>query len=197
VVFRRLAAVAAVSLLLLGLASCRSDPSTAAYVGNEQISIDQVDSFYAKAAADPISAQLVSQQPSQIKPALVSMLVYLSLLRDSAAANKVSVSAGQIAQVKEAVEPQRSQLSDARLLLPVDQLAELQTYQVVMSDWARKATADETAANKRYSDALQTSLKSNPVTVNPRFGKFDLNNVPAMTSADVAVTPAPSASAAS
>jgi hypothetical protein len=192
VVFRRLAAVLVASLLLVGVASCRSDPNVAAYVGDKQISMDQIDGYYAKAAADPLTSSVVSQQPGQIKPMLVSLLVYLTLLRDAAAANDVTVSAGQIAQAKEAIAPQRSQLSDARVLLPLNELAELQTYQVVLSNWARGGSTDETAANQRYTDALRTSLKAHAVTVNPRFGKFDLQNVPAMLSADVAVRPAPS-----
>jgi hypothetical protein len=195
-VFRRLAVVAAVPLLLLGLASCRSDPNVAAYVGDKQITIDQIDDYYSKAAKDALTSQVVSQQPAQIKPMLVSMLVYLSLLKDAAGANHVNVSAGEVAQAKEAVEPQRSQLTDARVLLPVDDLAELQAYQVELSDWARTGTADENAATTKYNTALRSSLKDNPVKVNPRFGKFDLENVPTMLNADVAVSPAPSASAA-
>lgn len=196
---RRLAkvtVVAASCLALLGLASCRSDPSVAAYVGDEQITLDQVDSYYSKAAADSLTSSVVSQQPGQIKPMLVSMLVYISLLKDAATQNHVTASAGQIAQAKEVVEPQRSSLTDARVLLPVDDLAELQTYSALMSEWARAGNSTDDAATQKYNSALKASLKDNPVRVNPRYGKFDLNNVPTMPSADVAVAPAASASAA-
>lgn len=195
---RRLARVLVVAvscLALLGLASCRSDPSVAAYVGDEQITLDQLDSYYAKAAADSLTSSVVSQQPGEIKPMLVSMLVYISLLKDAATQNHVTASAGQVAQAKEAVAPQRSSLTDARILLPVDDLAELQTYSALMSDWARTGNSSDTAATQKYNSALKTSLKDNPVTVNPRYGKFDLNHVPTMLSADVAVAPVASASA--
>lgn len=192
--FRRLLAAVAVSLLLLGLASCRSDPTVAAYVGDYQITVDDVDDYYAKAAADPLSAQAVSQYSGQIKPMLVSMLIYLSLLREATDQQGVSVSAGRIAQAREAVEPQRSSLTDARVLLPVEQLGELQAYRERLTAWASANNADNAAVEKKYNDALREVQKDNPVTVNPRFGKFDLKNVPAMLSSDAAVTPVPSAS---
>jgi hypothetical protein len=197
VVFRRLAAIVAVSLLLVGLASCRSDPSVAAYVGDKQITLDQIDDYYAQAAKDSLTSDVVSQRSAEIKPWLVSMLVYLSLLKDAAAKNHLAASPGEIAQAKEAVEPQRSSLTDQRVLLPLEALAELEAYQELMVNWAGGGGGDNTAANQKFTAALKTSLNDNPVTVNPRFGKFDLNKVPTMPSADVAVTPLPSASAAS
>lgn len=195
-VFRRLAAIVAVSLLVVGLASCRSDPSVAAYVGDKQITLDQIDNYYDQAAKDSLTSEVVSQRSSEIKPWLVSMLVYTSLLKEAAAQNHVTVSAGQIAQAKEAVESARSSITSQLVLLPLDELAELETYQELMINWAGGGAGDDTATNQKYSAALKASLKDNPVTVNPRFGKFDLNHIPWMLSADVAVTPLPSASAA-
>jgi hypothetical protein len=199
VVFRRLASVLAVAascLALLGLASCRSDPNVAAYVGDKQITIDQVDGYYAKAAKDSLSSQLVSQQPKEIKPALVSLLIYTQLFRATADQNHVTVSAGQIAQAKAAVAPQRSGITNVLALLPLDDLAELEAYQEQLSAWAAAGGADQTAAGAKLQTALRASLRDNPVTVNPRFGKFDPNKIGSMIDAQVAVASAASPSTA-
>ena len=193
-VFRRLLAVAAVPLLLIGLSSCRSDPTVAAYVGSDEITLDQIDSYYAKAAQDPVSSQLVSENGGEVKPRLVSMLVFIELLRKAADDAGVPVTAGDVAQTKTQVEPQREMVTGDLALLPLDELAEFQAYRVKLSQWAGGSNASQQAAEQKYSQALEAAEKANPVTINPRFGKFDLEKVPALGSSDVAVksaSPAP------
>ena len=96
-VFRRLLAAVAVSVLLIGLSSCRSDPTVAAYVGDDEISVDKVDSYYTKALSDPAGAAQVQQDPGAAKPTIVSMLVFIELLREAADAKGVTVTAGDVA----------------------------------------------------------------------------------------------------
>jgi hypothetical protein len=198
VVFRRLLAVAAVPLLLIGLSSCRSDPTVAAYVGSDEITLDQIQSYYDKAAHDPVSAQLVSENSGEVKPRLVSMLVFIELLREAADDAGVPVTAGDVAQTKTQIEPQRQAVTGDLSLLPLDELAEFQAYRVKLSQWAATGAnaADpgaQQAAEKKYSDALRAAEDANPVTINPRFGKFDIEKVPVLGNSDIAVKPAPSA----
>jgi len=190
VVFRRLSALVAVPLLLIGLSSCRSDPTVAAYVGDAEITVDRVDDYFAEAASDPVSAMQVQQSPGEVKPKLVSMLVFIQLLREAADEANVSVTPAQIAQVKAQLEPQRQMVSGDVALLPLEELSEFQALQVGLSQWARAGGVDDTTAGKKYSDALFAAEKAHPVTVNPRFGTFDLKNAPQMGSSDVAVKPA-------
>ncbi|WP_345733000.1 SurA N-terminal domain-containing protein [Cryptosporangium minutisporangium] len=191
--FRRLLAAVAVSLLLIGLSSCRSDPTVAAYVGDDEITLDQIDRYYAKATSDPVSAAEVQQDPASVKPKLVSMLVFIELLRDAAETAGVPVTAGQIAQAKAQIEPQRQQLTGELALLPIDVLAEFQAHRVLLSQWASAGNVDQQTAGQKYTEALRASERANPVTVNPRFGTFDLEKAPQMGNADIAVKPAPTA----
>ncbi|SHN46345.1 SurA N-terminal domain-containing protein [Cryptosporangium aurantiacum] len=189
--FRRLLAAVAVSVLLIGLSSCRSDPTVAAYVGDDEITISQIDSYYTKAVSDPVSAAQAQQDPGGAKSQLVSMLVFIELLREAADTAGIPVTAGQIAQAKAQIEPQRSMVTGELALLPLDDLAEFQVYQVLMGQWASAGSTDRTAAGQKYVDALRASEKDNPVTVNPRYGAFDLEEVPTMADSDVAVKPVP------
>lgn len=187
--FRRLLAVAAVPLLLIGLSSCQSDPTVAAYVGSDRITIDQIDSYYSKAAKDPVSAELVAQNRAEVKPRLVSMLVFIELLREAADKSGVPVNGGEIAQAKAQIEPQRSMVTGDLALLPLDELAEFQAYRVKLSQWASTSGGSQAGAEKKYSDALRAAEKENRVTINPRFGSFDLEKVPELGNADAAVKP--------
>ncbi|MFG1921151.1 hypothetical protein [Cryptosporangium sp. NPDC048952] len=192
--FRRLLAVAAVPLLMIGLTSCQSDPTVAAYVGSDEITTDQIDSYFDKAVNDPLSSELVSQNRADVKPRLVSMLVFIELLKETAQDAGVPVTAGEIAQVKAQVEPQRQQVTGDLALLPLDELAEFQAYRLKLSQWASESGGSQQGAEKKYSDAVRAAEKDNPVTVNPRYGKFDLEKVPELGSSDVAVksaSPAP------
>lgn len=189
-VFRRLLAVAAVPLLLIGLSSCRSDPTVAAYVGDDEITLDQIDSYYDKAAQDPVSSQLVSENRGEIKPRLVSMLVFIELLREAADDAGVPVTAGDVAQTKTQIEPQRETVTGDLALLPLDELAEFQAYRVTLSQWATTGNTSQAAAEQKYAESLRAAENANPVTINPRFGTFDLEKVPVLGSSDVAVKPA-------
>ncbi|GAA0258633.1 hypothetical protein GCM10009539_49950 [Cryptosporangium japonicum] len=189
-VFRRLLAVAAVPLLLIGLSSCQSDPTVAAYVGSDQITVDQIDSYFDKAATDPLSSELVAQNRAEVKPRLVSMLVFIKLLREAADDAGVPVTAGEVAQVKAQIEPQRQMITGDLALLPLDQMAEFQAHRLKLSQWASSGSASQAAAEKKYSDVVRAAEGDNPVTVNPRYGKFDLEKVPQLGSSDSAVKPA-------
>ncbi|TQS45485.1 hypothetical protein [Cryptosporangium phraense] len=186
-VFRRLLAAVAASLLLIGLSSCKSDPTVAAYVGDDVISIDQIDDYYAKAVADPVSAQQVQQNPGAAKPNLVSMLVFIQLLHSATEKVGAAVTPAEVSAAKAELEPQRQQITGELALLPLDQLADILAYQGKLGDWAKEGVADQNSAAKKYTQALQDAEKANPVTVNPRYGKFDLNKAPQMVSSDVAV----------
>ncbi|MFI5955337.1 hypothetical protein [Cryptosporangium sp. NPDC051539] len=184
---RRLLAAVAVSLLLIGLSSCKSDPTVAAYVGDDVISIDRVDDYYAKAVADPVSAQQIQQNPSAAKPNLVSMLVFIKLLHSATESANVAVTPAELAEAKARLEPQRQQITGELALLPLDQLADILAYQAKLGEWAKAGVTDQNAAAKKYTQALREAEKANPITVNPRFGRFDLEKAPEMRNSDVAV----------
>lgn len=154
--------------------------------------MDRLDDLYQQAADDPASSQLVTTYPSQVRPQILTSLVSQELVRGIARENHLTVSAGDIARERDAVEQERETLPGEDLLLPVDLLAEVRAYRAAVQMWA--LSDGESGAQQRLTDAFLQSIKNNPVTLNPRFGKFDADKATVRTDADVAVTPAPSAS---
>ncbi len=83
---RRLTAIAAVGVVALGvLAGCRTEPGSAAYVGNTRITTDQVDEVV---KGVPTSADLAVRRTEA-----VSELVYTTALQKYADANNITLAA--------------------------------------------------------------------------------------------------------
>lgn len=73
---RRLTASLAVGLVALaGLAGCRSDPSVAAYVGNEQVTVDQLQTAVDTRLEDPALAQAATGREDEFTRLVLTRLV--------------------------------------------------------------------------------------------------------------------------
>jgi len=106
---RRLASIVVVAALGLGgLAACRSEPSVAAYLGDQKVTEDQVTQIYdgAVAGASPTPAQqgaapTASPEPPVSRQQVVDLLVSLDLGRKVAAEQQVqpaqAITADQVA----------------------------------------------------------------------------------------------------
>jgi hypothetical protein len=104
-VVRRLATVAvAATVAATGLAGCRSEPSVAAYVGQNRISEDRVSAVYDEAQNNAVTPASGQQAPPAIKRQdVVDTLVGLDVLRDVAKQRGLSPTALDTNQVGQAI----------------------------------------------------------------------------------------------
>ncbi|MCV2489562.1 peptidylprolyl isomerase [Geodermatophilus sp. YIM 151500] len=72
---RRLTAVAAVGVALVGLTGCRTSPSVAAYVGDEQVSVAELEAAVDRRLDDPALAAFAQGQPDVYTRQVLTTLV--------------------------------------------------------------------------------------------------------------------------
>ena len=72
---RRLTAAAVAGLALVGLAGCRTAPNVAAYVGDTQVSVAELESAVDDRLADPAIEEFAGQNPEQYTRQVLSQLV--------------------------------------------------------------------------------------------------------------------------
>jgi hypothetical protein len=196
--FRTAATGLVLAAALLGsvgvLASCRTDPGVAAYVGDTRITTDRVDAIYDQANKDPASKALVAKYPSLSKQVLVGTLVRLELLRVAVKHEDLSVSTTEVTSLRQAIVAQRDQLQADDLVVPPALLAERAAYEQALGNWATRIGGTSAQVAKRFETSLRGAEASDHVSLNPRFGSFDVKTLSVAPAHLEGVAPAPSAS---
>jgi hypothetical protein len=141
-------------VLLFGLltAGCaRQDPSVVAYVGDTEITQQQVDD-----AVEGVSSILQEGQ-SVSRPAIVNAMIHGAIAQHLAAANKIAITDG-----------------DRDALIKNSNLAAL--LNVPKGRPVAYDVADQQIVSEKLgSEAYIAALAKQPVTLNPRFGVLDPN----------------------
>jgi len=141
-----------VVLLTLLVAGCaKQDPSVVAYVGNAEITQQQVDD-----AVEGVSSILQEGQ-SVSRPAIVNAMIHGLIAEHVAAANKITITDG-----------------DRDVLIKNSDLAGL--LNVPKGRPIAYDVADQQiVSNQLGSEAYLAAIAQQPVTLNPRFGVLDPN----------------------
>jgi hypothetical protein len=95
-ILRTLLAAVAVLLALAGLTGCRTDPSVAAYVGDGQISVSQLQTAVDQRLKDPDVAQAVKGNESQFSRLVLGRLVEERVYAAVARARNVQIGNDQV-----------------------------------------------------------------------------------------------------
>jgi hypothetical protein len=164
----RLTAVAA--LAVVALAGCRTYQGTAAYVGDTRITTTevekQVDEFY----ADEFWAKQAEGQRAVVHNRTVNALVIEELLKQLASESDVTVPDSAVDEVAAAFDAEKQRIPQALLGAPTRVAASVSAYAEAIQ---RKLSGGDPQAGDLLSKALQDAAREHPVTVNPRYGKFD------------------------
>lgn len=94
---RAVLALAAAALAVAGLSGCRTDPTVAAYVGNQQISVRQLDDAVAqRKAADPAVVKYAEANSAQFTRQVLKTLIDRAVYQEAARRYGVSVDAADV-----------------------------------------------------------------------------------------------------
>jgi hypothetical protein len=148
----RAAVLGCVVLLTLLAAGCaKQEPSVVAYVGNSEITEQQVDD-----AAEGVSSILQEGQ-SVSRPAIVNAMIHGIIAEDLAAANNITITDGDRDQL----------IKDSNLAA----LLNVPKGRPIAYDVADQ----QIVSQKLGSEAYLAAVAKQPVTLNPRFGVLDPN----------------------
>jgi SurA N-terminal domain/PPIC-type PPIASE domain len=93
---RRLTAAAVAGLALAGLAGCRTAPNVAAYVGDSQVTVAELESAVDDRLADPAIAEFAGQDPDTYTRQVLSTLVQDEVHTTAAARYGVEVAPAEV-----------------------------------------------------------------------------------------------------
>jgi type IV pilus biogenesis protein CpaD/CtpE len=166
---RRLRLLAVTVLAVVALAGCQTDPNTAAYVGDQQITAAHLDRVIA--VEDP-------QTRPQVRQNALNVLVLTAMLRGIADDLGVTVPPGAVAASLE--DPQIQQQA-VELGVTAEAIGTFDTYRTLtirgvaerVTDGAREITAEQQAEVQRLLTEMSASA-ADEIRVNPRYGTFDV-----------------------
>jgi hypothetical protein len=166
---RRLRLLAVTVLAVVALAGCQTDPNTAAYVGDQQITAAHLDRVIA--VEDP-------QTRPQVRQNALNVLVLTAMLRGIADDLGVTVPPGALAASLE--DPQIQQQA-VELGVTAEAIGTFDTYRTLtirgvaerVTDGAREITAEQQAEVQRLLTEMSASA-AGEIRVNPRYGTFDV-----------------------
>ena len=93
---RRLTASLAVLVALAGVAGCRTDPSVAAYVGEEQVTVDELETAVDSRLEDPALAEAATGREDEFTRLVLTRLVQAELYDRFAERYGVTVDDGDV-----------------------------------------------------------------------------------------------------
>ena len=93
---RRLTASLAVLVALAGVAGCRTDPSVAAYVGEEQVTVDELETAVDSRLEDPVLAEAATGREAEFTRLVLTRLVQAELYDRFAERYGVTVDDGDV-----------------------------------------------------------------------------------------------------
>ncbi|MEU8077601.1 hypothetical protein AB0B31_19365 [Catellatospora citrea] len=184
---RRLTAAAGIAVALLALTACRSNPSVAAYVGDESFTEAKVDQLTEQAAKVQQTAQ--PGDTAAIRTEVVQLLIYNALCKRIAAEKGIKLPA--VAAGPSEYETIRQESQTCVQALPLDQmkpsdedLRKVYDNGVEIGVLDPKQSFDQIkpqlAGDPQVAGAiavyrvLTDAAKSADVTVNPRYRPLDL-----------------------
>ncbi|WP_166383259.1 hypothetical protein [Catellatospora methionotrophica] len=184
---RRLTAAAGIAVALLALTACRSNPSVAAYVGDQSFTEDKVTTLTEQAAKVQETAQ--PGDDAAIRTHVVQLLIYNTLCKRIAAEKGVKLPAAEARPSEYETLSQETQACVQAL--PLDQMKPSDEDLRKVYDNGVKAgvldgkqpfeqTKAELAGNPQVAGAiavyrvLTEAAKAADVTVNPRYRPLDL-----------------------
>ncbi len=193
---RRLLAVAAVlSAAAVASSACQTVPATAAQVGDTRIPMSRVDALYEQFLADPAAGELARRFPAQTRQVIVDTLVGVEFLRQASELEQIAVTQADVDKARAQVAGSREQLAQrvqtatpqdfaqippdqvegvVKALLPTDVLAVDEAYRSAVDQQMQSGKPDQEQYNQRVTSFLVRAGRAVPVTVNPRFGTFDV-----------------------
>jgi hypothetical protein len=181
----RLAALAAVAVLVLPLAACQTHQGTVAYVGKTRITTDQLDEQLDKFYDDPNWAKRGAGDPRPVRTRLLYTMVMAELFKQ--AANSVGgkvTPAEQATLVAELVKSPATidqQFQGALTGATPEVFAKAYGHLRALESQLSKTEGSPDAATAKFQTMVSESATRYRVKLNPRYGKFDaktLNIVP-------------------
>jgi hypothetical protein len=205
------AVTAAAGLAVAGCAPLQM--GAAAIVGNNRVSIAQLDSESGQLAAGVKQyPTLVTMNQQQVTQETLSWLIRFQIADQVAKDNNISVSSAQAQAAlgelyEEAAESaEQSGITDVSLELilvangiPPNLYPQLGQYQAIENAYLTQVnggtmpsanSAALTSAEKQYTSATCQAAKSLDIQVNPQFGRLNYNQYAVVTTADTVSRPA-------
>ncbi|MEV0454580.1 hypothetical protein [Catellatospora methionotrophica] len=184
---RRLTAAAGIAVALLALTACRSNPSVAAYVGDQSFTEDKVNTLTEQAAKVQETAQPGDE--AAIRTHVVQLLIYNALCKRVAADKGVKLPAAEARPSEYETLSQETQACVQAL--PLDQMKPSEEdLRKVYTNGVEAGVLDpaksfeqsqaELAGNPQVAGAiavyrvLTDAAKAADVSVNPRYRPLDL-----------------------
>lgn len=175
----RLTAAAAVVALVLPLAACQTHQGTVAFIGDTRITTEQLDTQVDKFYADPYWAKRGEGQRAAVRSKTVQAMVLAELFRQLARAEGAELDKAELDKVKNDLKerPELIEQSFQGILAGAspEAFAGFFGHIGALQESITKSSASEADAQAKYTKILETAAKQHPVTLNPRYGKFDPN----------------------
>jgi hypothetical protein len=175
-VIRRRASQALVLFLValaVPLAGCRVQSGAAYFFGDERISTTEVEEQVADVLDDEEFGEQLRERAGQVRQRVVLTGVALRIYRGIAEAEDIQVDTGRIDLAVEELSgaPRPNWPEEIQLVTP-DLAAEFLVYREAVTN-AVVTEAGQEGANAAFTEMVNTQLADHPVTVNPRYGQFD------------------------
>ena len=173
----RLAALAAVAVLVLPLTACQSHQGTTAHVGKTRITSDQLDEQVDKFYADPYWAKLGENQRPLVRDKMVYALVMAELFKQVANGAGAKVTQSELDAIVARVKKEPSEIQQQYNGVFVGSTPEVYAkirghLDSIQKHLAAKAGSPE-EAGRQFEELLGKAGAQYPVRLNPRFGRFD------------------------
>ena len=168
----RFAALAA--LAVVPLSGCRTQPGTAAFVGDHRITIDavnqQVDEFYKEKAR----AQAGEGREALVRVRTLNAMILLDVFKVAAKDAGATVTNAEITKNVKGFEQNYGNVPRPLQGAAPGLAGETAAYATALEQATTKSASSQQDANLKFTEAVEKAAKAQVIDVNPRFGSFDI-----------------------
>lgn len=170
----RLAALAA--LAVVPLSGCRTQPGTAAFVGDHRITIDtvnqQVDEFY----KDKVRAQAGDGREALVRIRTLNALILLDVFKSAAKTAGATVTTADVKKNVDGFTKNYGNVPGPLQGAAPGLAGEAAAYATALEQATGKTAQSQEDANVKFTAAVKKAAQAQPIDVNPRFGEFDIKS---------------------
>lgn len=167
------ALVLAAVFIVAGVASCRTQPDTAAYVGDDRIMVEDLDRQVSEIAKDPVWGADVRRNRDIATRYTLNALVLRDLLGDYATKLNIAVPAADMEARYKAYKEHPELMKPPFVGIPIRLAAQVDTYVDVIGRREIDVKQPPDVQLSQWRQLIRKLAKDSPVQINPRYGKFE------------------------